>query len=336
MQTNYTIKPEDNKEAEKKYRVHDMLLSSFGNKIRGFLDDDDVIEIMLNPDGYLWVERFSNGRTNTMDKISTQNAERIIRIVSSQTGSICNENHPLLSAELPGSGSRFQGVLPPIVANPTFTIRKKAIMIFTLDDYVKQDIMSTLYADIIKEAVRERKNILIVGGTGSGKTTLTNAILDEIAKYQDRIVLIEDTHELQCNAKDCVFLRSKDGVANTTDLLKATMRLRPDRIIVGEVRGGEALDLLKAWNTGHPGGVSTIHANGTEQGLIRLEQLIQEAVSGVPRTLIAEAVDMAIFIKRHGASRKVKDIISVEGCDLNNQYILNHLGEKNVQEIKTA
>jgi type IV secretion system protein VirB11 len=308
--------------SEKDQRVYDMLLSSMGPLIRDLLQDDDVIEIMLNPDGHLWVDRLTSGRSYTGQNVSAQDAERIIRIVSSQISTVCNADNPVLSSELPGSGSRFQGLLPPIVQSPTFTIRKKAIMIFSLKDYVAQGIMPAAFAEVIKQSVKEKQNILIVGGTGSGKTTLANAILDEISKYQERIVIIEDTIELQCKVDDCVALRTKDQVCNMTDLLKATMRLRPDRIIVGEVRGGEALALLKAWNTGHPGGLSTVHANSPVHGLIRLEQLIQEAVTAIPRALIADAVDLVVFIEREGAGRKVSKISNVMGCDSNNEYIL--------------
>jgi P-type conjugative transfer ATPase TrbB len=308
---------------EKDNRIYNMLYSSFGPIIRDLLQDHDVIEIMLNPDSSLWVDRLSSGRGKTAHTISPEDAERILRIVSSQVGSVCNAEHPILSAELPGCGSRFQGVFPPIVENPTFSIRKKAIMVYTLHDYVQQGIMTGAFAGIIQDAVKQKENILIIGGTGSGKTTLANAVLHEISRYEDRIIIIEDTLELQCHVKDYVSLRTKDGTADMTALLKATLRLRPDRIVVGEVRGGEALALLKAWNTGHPGGLSTVHANGPRQGLVRIEQLVQEVAPAVPKGLIADAIDLLVFIQRHGTGRRVSEICRVCGCK-ENEYVLEH------------
>ena len=303
-----------NREKEKQKRVYGMLLSSMGDLICRLLTDDTVSDITVNPDGRLWVDRLDTGRSDSGQRLCAADAERIIRIVASTVNTVCNRENPVLAAELPGTGSRFQGLLPPVVNKPCFAIRKHAVRVFTLKDYVVDGIMEKRHADRIRRAVKERENILIVGGTGSGKTTLANAILDEIARYDDRVVLIEDTRELQCNVKDFVAMRTKDGVADMTALLKATLRLRPDRIIVGEVRGGEALALLKAWNTGHPGGLSTVHANGPRQGIIRLEQLIQEAAAGIPRALIAEAVDLVVYIERCGAGRRVSRLATVAGC----------------------
>jgi type IV secretion system protein VirB11 len=207
-----------------------------------------------------------------------------------------------------------------VTSTPVFTIRKKALMVFTLDDYIDQQMISVPQKDKIIEAVQMKQNILIVGGTGSGKTTLANAVLNEVSKTMDRCIIIEDTLELQCTAPDTVFMRSRDHVS-MNDLLKATMRLRPDRIIVGEVRGPEALTLLKAWNTGHPGGVATVHANSAHGGLTRLEQLIQEAIPTPQKALIAEAVNIVVFIERYRHSRRVKEIAEVTGFE-KGQYVL--------------
>lgn len=294
-------------------RLITMLTTAVGPQMGELLRDDQVVEVMLNPDGRLWVDRLGTGRQCTGHMISSQDAARIIKLVASGTGAEVNETTPILSAEFPGSGSRFQGILPPVVSAPVFTIRKKALMVFSLEDYLTQGILTGVQKETLCRAVSEKKNILVTGGTGSGKTTLVNAILNEIAHSGDRIVIIEDTLELQCSAPDTVFLRAREGIATMNDLLKATMRLRPDRIVVGEVRGGEALSLLKAWNTGHPGGCATVHANNAVGGLIRLEQLIQEAVVAVSRELIAEAVDLVVHIERCGHGRAIKEIIRVEG-----------------------
>jgi type IV secretion system protein TrbB len=185
--------------------------------------------------------------------------------------------------------------------------------------------MTKEMAGAIKKAVLDRKNILIVGNASSGKTTLANALLHEMAGCNDRVIIIEDTGELQCDVDNCVHLRTVEGLVDMRTLLKATLRSRPDRIIIGEARGGEALEILKSWNLGNPGGLATIHASGARQGLIRLEQLIQEVVPVVPRELIAEAVDMVIFIKRDGSSRKIENIAEVTGFNSKDGYLLNNI-----------
>lgn len=301
-------------------RLLQMLATAVGPQVADFLDDPQVVELMLNPDGRLWVDRLGEGRADTGIKIPPANAERVIYLIASSTGAVCNADTPILSAEFPGSGNRFQGLLPPVVVAPTFTIRKKALMVFTLDNYVEQGIMSAAQKEAIVKSVRSKKNILIVGGTGSGKTTLANAVLDEIAHTGDRIVIIEDTLELQCTAPDTVFLRSREHVS-MNELLKATMRLRPDRIVVGEVRGPEALTLLKAWNTGHPGGCATVHANSARGGLTRLEQLIQEAIPTPQKELVAEAVNVIIYMERFQHGRRIREVVSVEGIEAD-EYIL--------------
>jgi P-type conjugative transfer ATPase TrbB len=309
---------------EAQSRLIDMLTTALGPVIGGLMDDESVIEIMVNPDGKIWIDRLGQGRSCTGHVMNHHDAERVILLVASSVGAECSSLNPLLSAELPGCGSRFQGVLPPVVESPCFTIRKKAVMVFTLDDYVRKGIMTEGQKECMMKAVHEKQNILIAGGTSSGKTTFANSLLHEIGVCKDRVVIIEDTLELQCSADDVVFLRTREGVTTMNDLIKATLRLRPDRIIVGEVRGREALDLLKSWNTGHPGGVSTIHANGARQALTRLEQLIQEAVVTVPRCLIAEAVNVIVFIEKYGQGRRVKTVAHVTGM-AGSDYVLEEL-----------
>jgi P-type conjugative transfer ATPase TrbB len=202
-----------------------------------------------------------------------------------------------------------------VVAAPAFAIRKPAVAIFTLDDYVGAGIMLIGQAAALRAAVADRKNILVAGGTSTGKTTLTNALLAEIAGTSDRVVLIEDTRELQCRAPNLVALRTKDGVASLSDLVRSSLRLRPDRIPIGEVRGAESLDLLKAWGTGHPGGIGTIHAGTAIGALRRLEQLIQEAVVTVPRALIAETIDLVAVLRGRGSERRLSELAFVAGLD---------------------
>ena len=303
-------------------RQRQMLQTAMGPIIGEALNDKSVIEIMVNPDGSLWLDKHGVGRVKAGEMLEAD-VERIIRLVASYIHVECNESAPIVSAELPETGERFEGILPPVVTAASFSIRKPAGVVYSLLDYVESKIMSPEQAGIISLAVVDKKNILVVGGTSSGKTTLTNALLNEIVELDERVIIIEDTRELHCPVPDLVSLRTKPGIAVMSDLVRSTMRLRPDRIIVGEVRGPEALDMLKAWNTGHPGGVATLHANSAEAALYRLEQLIQEAVVTVPRRLIADAIDMVIFIKGRGDERKVDSIKLVTGLNENGDYSLH-------------
>jgi len=247
--------------------------------------------------------------------MSAADGERIVRLVAHHVGAEVHPGSPRVSAELPETGERFEGLLPPVVAAPAFAIRKPAVAVFTLDDYAAAGIMTADQAAVLRHAVAIRKNILVAGGTSTGKTTLTNALLAEIAGTTDRVVLIEDTRELQCRAPNLVALRTKDGVASLSDLVRSSLRLRPDRIPIGEVRGAEALDLLKAWGTGHPGGIGTIHAGTALGALRRLEQLIQEAVVTVPRALIAETIDLVAVLRGRGSARRLAELGLVAGLD---------------------
>ncbi len=297
-----------------------MLKTALGPVITSALIDPKVIEVMVNPDGKLWLDRHGRGRVDTGTTLGAAESERVIRLVASHTGQDCNASRPVVSAELPETGERFEGLLPPVSPAPCFAIRKPAHVLYRLADYVSAGILRDDHAQSLGSAVRQQKNILVVGGTSSGKTTLVNALLAEVAETGDRVILIEDTRELHCAAEDCVALKTKPGVASLADLVRSTLRLRPDRIIVGEVRSGEALDMLKAWNTGHPGGITTLHANSAEAGLYRLEQLVQEVVVTVPRRLIAQAIDIVVFLKGRGQDRRVETVAELEGLDADDQY----------------
>ena len=302
-----------------------MLRTAMGVTIQQALSDPAVIEVMVNPDGKLWVDRHGEGRLDSGHRLTAAEAERIIRLVASHVHQECHAANPVISAELPETGERFEGLLPPVSPAPCFAIRKPARVLYRLNDYVDARIMGPLQAKALAAAVAGRKNLVVVGGTSSGKTTLVNALLAEVADGGDRVILIEDTRELHCAAEDCVSLRTKPGVASLAELVRSTLRLRPDRIIVGEVRGAEALDMLKAWNTGHPGGITTLHANSAHAGLCRLEQLIQETVVTVPRRLIAEAIDIVVFLRGRGNGRRVETIAEVVGLDANGDYRLQPL-----------
>ncbi|WP_157215336.1 P-type conjugative transfer ATPase TrbB [Flavisphingomonas formosensis] len=301
-----------------------MLRTAMGPAIAAALSDPRVIEIMVNPDGALRVDILGEGRVDTEVRLDAPQVERIIRLVASHARAEVHGERPIVSAELPphgqGAGERFEGILPPVSIAPCFSIRKPAARVYTLMDYVADGVMSAETARLLSLAVVDRRNILIAGGTSSGKTTLANALLAEMAHLDERVILIEDTRELQSPAHDTVALRTRAGAVTMGDLVRSTLRLRPDRIIVGEVRGGEALDMLKAWNTGHPGGIATVHANSASSALYRIEQLIQEAVVTVPRRLVAEAIDMIVFIAGRGTARRIETVARVAGLDSDGGY----------------
>jgi type IV secretion system protein TrbB len=305
-----------------------MLRTALGPSIAAWLEDPVIVEVMLNPDGRLWVDRLSDGLADTGERLAAADGERIVRLVAHHVGAEVHSARPRVSAELPETGERFEGLLPPVVTAPAFAIRKPAVAVFTLEDYVAFGIMAEVQAETLRQAVRERRNVLVAGGTSTGKTTLTNALLAEVAKTTDRVVLIEDTRELQCTSPNLVALRTKDGVASLSDLVRSSLRLRPDRIPIGEVRGAEALDLLKAWGTGHPGGIGTIHAGTALGALRRLEQLIQEAVVAVPRALIAETIDVIAVLSGRGVDRRLAELARVEGLMADGDYLIRREGDR--------
>ncbi len=298
-----------------------MLRSALGSAIGALLVDHQVAEVMLNADGKVWVDRLSDGMADTGERLAPAQAERIIRLVAHHVGAEVYAGSPRVSAELPESGERFEGLLPPVVTAPVFSIRRPASLPLSLTDYVATGVMTATHATYLGQAVRDRANILVAGGTSTGKTTLTNALLGIAATTGDRIILIEDTRELRCDAANVVALRTAPGVT-LGDLVRSSLRLRPDRIPVGEVRGAEALDLLKAWGTGHPGGIGTIHAGTASAALHRLEQLILEAVPSVPRPLIAETINVIAVLAGRGAQRRLTELVRVEGLGTDGAYRL--------------
>jgi type IV secretion system protein VirB11 len=304
-----------------------MLRTAFGPAIAGFLEDPGIAEVMLNPDGRVWIDKLAGGVEESGCRIAPADAERIVRLVAHHVGVEVHAGCPRVSAELPETGERFEGLVPPVVTAPCFAIRRRAVAIFTLEDYVRAGITSIAQANLLRGAVWERKNILVAGSTSTGKTTLVNALLAEVTKTGDRVVLIEDTRELQCAAPNLVALRTKDGAASLSDLVRSALRLRPDRIPIGEVRGAEALDLLKAWGTGHPGGVGTLHAGSAIGALRRLEQLIQEAVVTVPRPLIADTIDLIAVLTGRGSTRRLSELARVDGLNGAGDYVLTQAGD---------
>ena len=303
------------------------LRREMGTEIRNAMDDPQVIEIMLNPDGSVWTDKIGIGMT-FLCSMSAVQALQMLGTVAHMLGTVINYHNPVVEGELPGDGSRVEGVIPPVVPNPSFNIRKKASAIFSLAEYIKSGRATDEDIQILCEAISTRKNILVVGGTGTGKTTFVNAIINEMKTLtpKHRLLILEDTLELQCSMENFVSMRTSSD-KSMQDLLKITMRQRPDRIIIGEVRGKEALDMLKAWNTGHPGGVCTVHANDARAGLLRIEQLISEVSQSSMRELIAEAIDVIAFLVRDPhIGPKLSELVAVDGIH-DGQYVFHNLKE---------
>lgn len=321
-------------------RFRSMLRGALGPTILHSLDDPKVVEVMVNADGRVWTDHVGSGR-DCVGVIEANRAESVIRLVADRMGEEVGRHRPVIAGTLPETGERFQGQLPPVTRAPTFAIRKRAEIVYTLDDYEAQGVMTKEQVASLREAVMQHQNILIAGGTGSGKTTLANAVLAEASFQEDRVLIIEDTRELQCSSPDCVELLTKrtDPPITMDDLVRHSLRLRPDRIIVGEVRGGEALSMLKAWNTGHPGGLATVHANSAEDALSRLEDLIGEVAVHIPRRAIARTIHLVVFIRRlpfpkvisrngsGGGGRRVETVCRVLGYE-GNQYVLESIAKE--------
>jgi type IV secretion system protein TrbB len=333
---------------EQHQRLDVKLRRELGDSLLPLLADDRMEDVLLNPDSSLWMRRMGEGFFK-FGHMPPAQAASALGTIAAWRGTVLNHDHPILETELPIDGSRFEGIVPPVVRHPIFAIRLRPRKIFTLGEYEadgiltqKDDPLNRLrrrddfaasvrtqsHADIIRAAIGARKNILIVGSTGSGKTTLVNAILDALAQItpNDRVISIEDTTELQCAVKNYLDLRAV-GMVTMLECLRACMRLKPTRIVVGEVRGAEAHTLLKAWNTGHPGGAATVHANDAMSGLIRLESLVAEATSSPQQALIAEAVDLVIFVDEEPelkAGRKIREVLLVTGYQ-DGRYQVEHI-----------
>jgi len=310
----------DKAQKERHERLIEQMRRILGSEICAVFEDPKAVEIMLNDDGRVLVERHGSGITE-LTTMPPAKALNFLGLMADFRGTTVSREKPIVEGAMPDEflRARFAGAIPPLMPMPTFSIRLPARSVYTLEDYRESGILTSEQYDQIVAAIASRKNILVSGGTGAGKTSLLNACSDyisRIAGLDQRIVIIEDTREIVCNAPNTVqMLTDPDSHIDMTRLLKLTLRYRPDRIFVGEVRDGAALALLKAWNTGHPGGLATLHANNPNAALIRLDQLCQEA--GVPSqmVLVREAVDVVIQIQRdpsHPAGRRISDLVFVE------------------------
>jgi type IV secretion system protein VirB11 len=298
-------------------RRDELLRRQLGPQLLAAIADPAITDIIVNEDGRVWFEAHGKGLYAAGFVLPESHRESLIGTVAAMLGTVADNDHPIVEGELLLDGVRFEGLMPPVVRKPCVAMRKRAQVLYTLDDYVRDGIVSPAQAEVLREATRRRWNMAIGGSTGSGKTTFAGALINEMVAGSDqgeRYVIIEDTLEIQCRAENLVQLHTSEA-ADLTRLVRATMRLRPDRIIIGEVRGAEALALLKAWLTGHPGGVTTIHANSAKAALTRLSSLVQEA--GVPPQpeLIAETINLIAFIVRTPKGRRVTELVCVEGYD---------------------
>ena len=297
-------------------RQRESLEYNCGPLIMDALRDEKVIEIMLNPDGRLWIERFGQEQ-ECVGALEPAQGKLILSLTASALNITVDALHPVVEGSFPLDGSRFEGAFPPLVGpGASFSLRKKASRIITLAEYLENGVIGPEVPGIIREAILERKNIVVVGGTSSGKTTFVNAIIHELDELcpHDRLLILEDTAELQSRAPNCVFfLASEPAGIGMRQLAKVSMRYAPRRILVGEVRDAAALELLKLWNTGHPGGIGTFHADSAEEALERLEELVEEAGVGPKQKLIGRAVDLIVHMeKTRTNARRLASIISVE------------------------
>ena len=284
--------------------------------------DAGIVEMSANPDGQIWIDRAGQGLSR-VGELGERQRDQVVRLAATAAGVAVTALSPIVSCRLPELGYRFEGLLPPAVESPTFSIRFHGLTSPTLQKYAQTGVLCISNKSALEQAIGLKRNILVAGSTGSGKTTLLNALIGELYRQSpaERIVIIEDTPEIRSPLPNTVFLRTSVG-ADATRLLASTLRLRPDRIFVGEVRDGAALALLKAWNTGHPGGMASIHANSAADALVRMDLLVREASVGPLPEVIGAAVDMVVFIERTASGRRVSQIIEVEGYE-NGRYIMS-------------
>lgn len=321
----------------RKSRALEKLMRDLGSQFLVKFRNQKLVEVMCNPNeegnsSIFWEEQGKNMEHDPelSKRFNPSRAESVIKTVAGFHGKVVNEDNPILECQFPLDGSRFTGIMPPVTTSPSFTIRKRPSRVYTLDEYITAEIITEAQKIIIQESISRKDNILVIGGTGSGKTTLVNAIIREMTDQNpaERVYISEDTGEIRCDSNNKVHVYTTSNV-DLTKLVRTALRYRPDRIVVGEVRGAEALDLLDSWNTGHPGGIATVHANSALLGLERLEGLITRNPWHPKeiRQLIAQVVNVIIFISKNNITgRKVEEIIRISGYNNNTKsFIFNSL-----------
>lgn len=300
----------------------DFLSNVFGQQVMAAFSDENVSEIIVNSDGKLILEENEKGKY-VAGLANIADIRHAIDIVAQYRRVFLNTENPDISVSLPNDapfhGARLQALIPPSVPAPSLTIRKHNRKIKALDTFLTQEIITETEYQFLVNAVKNRRNILVSGQPKSGKTTLTTALINQIPIFhpQDRVLILEDVPELQLITEDTEYLQVSTS-RSMMNLLRCAMRMRPDRIIVGEVTDGAAHDLLKAWNTGCAGGISTLHANSCRATLQRLVDLSCEKNIPAPITLILESIDVLVHIERgdqYSAGRKVTEIATVHNYD---------------------
>ena len=298
------------------------LILPFLRPIEPLLLDDSVSEIMGNPDATWWYERDGIVRPDTSIQFDSNRLRTGLEVIANHLGKRLDEDNPLLNAQLP-DGSRIAAVIPPVVRPaPALTIRKFTSRRFTVDDLIARGTLSASLAEFLSDQIRTGKTVLISGGTGTGKTTLLNVLAQAIPD-EERIVVIEDTAELRIQKPNVMAVECQTDTFKARisfdDLLKSALRWRPDRIILGEVRGTEARTLLDSFNTGHAGSLATIHANSAEKALHRFANLVMrshaQSTFSDTEAEIGEAVDFVVHIERKPGSRVVREVLAIQGYD---------------------
>lgn len=295
------------------------------------LVDPTVTDIEYNPDGTLWVYRLGAEVERRKNIFRPDEVLRLIGSVATYANTTATAAHSEVGAALPW-GNRFQGIIQPTVPSPCFSVRNHAVHTFPLSQYVETGRIPESAARFLSESLSSRPpaNIIVSGSTGSGKTTFTGAMLDELSKLcpDDRLYIMEDTRELRVKSENVVYVLASKEISMTR-LLAVALRMRPDRIIMGEVRDGSALDLLKSWNTGHPGGIVTLHANSARAALDRFEQLVLEAKDlpmSALRSLIASVANIVVHLERRPKiGPVVTEVMKVEGLDNDKNYKTEYL-----------
>jgi Flp pilus assembly CpaF family ATPase len=297
-----------------------MDLIAYLPELRGFLDDLEVTEVYVNPDGSVWTDRHGSGRTATALALPCGALRAFLNAVASRSGLLLNEDKPELAAQLPLAepfwGARLQAYIPPLSEAPAMILRKHSRHHFTLEDLLAHGTLTPPQAERLRLALEGRENLLIAGGTSSGKTTLLDALLSELPAAE-RVVVIEDTRELKPGTGDWLSLTTSP-THSTLSLLAAALRSHPDRIVLGELRDGAAYAFLEALSTGHPGGATTLHANTAASALSRLARLAALAMAGetgitydAVLALVQEAVDLVVVTASTPKGRRVLDLFEV-------------------------